>query len=429
MATITPTDPGIGNEAFTAINNAYASANDGDVIDVTSWPVGDRLFSGVVNTTKLVSFKGPGIGLVFKRSEATPDDTIWDNNALTGWHYMIRYNINSDKPCGIDFSGITLKSKIPSVNDGSDGLSMTADRGLGFLNAVDFRVFNCRFENFGDGGLEIRHKDYLARGVVYNCQFYHNYKGALGLGLGYGVTVYGEGNNWYPNMGNNHGTSAFIFIEDCSFDYHRHSVATAGNSIHVVRYNTFAHNIVAQSHCLDTHDSRGPGNGTNSYGSRVWEIYNNTIINTTFLDGTPIANGANISTIQERAIGALSGDGVIHDNVCSGYRFMIGYRQTQSTSDNYPYIQQGGWMSGRRKGSANTASDPIAADGDFWEWNNTFTPYISSPVVSSQKNFDQYDYKAPGTSNPYYLQNRDWHSAAKPGYVPYAYPHPDRLRV
>lgn len=428
MATITPTDPGIGNDAYTVIQAAYTTGSDGDIIDVTSWPNGDRLFNGVVNTSKLISFKGPGTGLVFKRDEATSDNTIWNSGAGTGWHYMIRYNVNSDRPCGIDFSGITLKSKIPSIyDDGHDGKSIVLDRGLGFLNAVDFRVFNCRFDNFGDGGLEIRHRDYLARGIVYNCTFNHNYKGASGLGFGYGMTVYGESLNWYANAGLTHGTASFIFIEDCTFNYHRHSVATAGGSRHVVRYNSFGFQIIAQSHCLDTHDSRGPGNGTNTFGSRVWEYYNNTIINTTFLDGvTPIANGSDISLIQERAIGALSGDGVIHDNICSGYRFMIGYRQTESTTAAYPYLQQGGWMSGRRKGAANTGTDPIEIDGDFWEWNNTFTAYVASPSASSQKNYDQYDFGP--ASAPYYLQNRDWHSAIKPGYVPYLYPHPDRLR-
>lgn len=422
MAVITPTDPGIGNDAYTVIQAAYTSGNDGDLIDVSAWPNGDRLFNGVVTSTKKISFKGPGKGLVFKRSEATPDATIW--NGSTGWYYMIKYNINSDFPCGITFSGITLKSKIPSANNGADGFSMVADRGLGFLNAVDFRVSDCGFENFGDGGLEIRHRDYLARGLVYDCDFTHNVKGATGLGLGYGITVYGEGLNWYPHVGFTLGGPNFIFIEDCTFDYHRHSIATAGGSRHVIRYCDVSNNIaVANAHCLDTHDSRGPGNGTNTFGSRAWEIYNNNLINNKFINGTTLVSGANMSNVQERCIGAISGDGVIHNNICSGYRFMIGYRQTESTSANYPWLQQVGYISGRRRGLSNTGVDIISGDGDVWEWNNTFTPYVSSPVNSSQKNFI---YSDTGPDGNYNAVDRDYHSTAKPGYVPYTYPHPAR---
>lgn len=420
MAYIVATDPGGGTEVFSAINAAYTAAQDGDIIDCRHWVTtgGDRTFSGVLNMTKKVSFEGPGMSLVFKRKETDSDATV------LGWLYMFRYNINSDIPCNIKFSGVTLKSKIPSANTGADGFSMVADRGLGFTNAVDFRVTNCRFENFGDGGLEIRHRDHLARGLVDNCVFYHNYKGSTGLGLGYGITVYGEGLNWYPHVGFTLGGPDFIFIEDCNFQYHRHSVATAGGSRHVVRYCSFDYQVVPQSHCVDTHDSRGPGNGTNTFGSRAWEFYNNTIVNTTFLNGTPIAPGSDMSNIQERAIGAISGDGVIHNNVCSGYRFMIGYRQTTSTTANYPFLQQVGWISGRRKGLSDTGADIIAADGDVWEWNNTFTPYVSSPVNSSQKNFI---YSDIGPDGNYNAVDREYHSAVKPNYTPYTYPHPNRL--
>ena len=62
-----------------------------------------------------------------------------------------------------------------------------------------FVVSDSKFENFGEAAVYVQHDDDLARGLIYNSEFSRNSKGEKGMGLGYGVVVYGTNQGWEPS--------------------------------------------------------------------------------------------------------------------------------------------------------------------------------------------------------------------------------------
>lgn len=418
-ATINVANPGTGNDIRANWNTAIASANDGDLVVI---PNGSFTVTQTLVTTKKIKITGGGIGVtILYRDESVSDGT------LESWGPMITFNINDDRSSGVEIAKLELRSQIPLIVAG-DGGSLAADIGLKMINCVDFLIHDCKFMYFGNGGIDVRHKDYLARGVIYNCKFYRNAKGTNGLGLGYGVVIYGEGQRWYPAS---FGTANFIFIENCRFDYHRHSIASAGCSRYVARYDSVMYNIVSppNSHALDTHEDRDTTGGTNRHGSRITEIYNNWIINPTRTDGTtPMANGCPDSLIEERAIGCGNGDMVVHDNYVSGFRFAVGFYQYESSAARYPYRHQIGYASGKRFGRNSTGYVGSKGDGDTFVWNNTLQIFTltNGGFCQTYWNYTAATYGGMGVSTDYIAVNRDFHQVAKPGYVSYTYPHPLR---
>lgn len=425
MADIAVANPGTGNDILANINTALAAASHYDRL---VFPAGSFTLTGEPTTTKKVSLLGQGIGITtIYRSESYADGT------LSG-KAMFIHNINSDAPCGIKISGITFKSKLPSINNGADGLSIAPDRGLVIINAIDFIVTNCRFENFGDGAVTIYHRDYLARGVIYSNQFEHNYKGANGLDLGYGVVVYGESVRWIPDDG--FGTNNFIFVETNTFNRHRHSFASAGCSRSVVRNNTVTNNLIGPAdsqyiHCIDAHDARGIGNGTNTWGGRAIEVYNNSLVNAFQYDGTtPVTGSTTGVQVVESCIGIRGGAAVIWGNLVDGYRFAIEVYSSQACdaganpAATKPWMGQAGYCSQLATGTTDLGTSERPGRGDMWCWSNTFTTH-SGAFWS-----ELYLYTSGGSDN-WFLVDRDYHvstggssSAAKPNYTPYPYPHP-----
>jgi hypothetical protein len=330
---------------------------------------------------------------------------------------MIHYNINSNVPSNIDVSLMTLRSQWPSISLG-DGGSLASDIGIKFTNCVDFKVHNCRFMNFGNGAIDVRHRDYLARGLIYSNQFYHNAKGYDGLGLGYGVVIYAENLKWITNV--KFGGPGFIFIEDNTFDYHRHSIAAGGCALYVARYNTITNNIIndnVSTQALDAHGARGNAYGSaNYFATRAVELYNNTITNTTFLSGTTINGSTYEDSLIERAIYIRGGEAIIHDNTIIGYRFGGGLTEEGDLywGSSYPLKYASGYISGLIYGSSHTGTDLQKGDGDFWYYSNTFSTYNGNCATF-------HNYK---TAN--FTVDRDYHLVAKPNYTTYTYPHPKR---
>jgi len=165
----------------------------------------------------------------------------------------------------------------------------------------------------------------------------------------------------------------------------------------------------------------------NTFGTRAVEIYNNSIINSTRIDGTtPMANGCPDNQLEERAIGITAGDALVYSNTISGFRFAIGLISSEATASGspYPYIQQPGWLSGLRN-SGSTGTDNFNGNGDLWYWNNNFTTFTLTGGGTCVL-FYNYD-ASGGTTGTYFTINRDYHAIAKPGYVGYVYPHPDNV--
>ncbi len=409
--TIKVASPGTDANIQPAIQSAVNSAVKGDVIEL---PAGQFIVNSNVLITKFISIRGAGLGkTILYRSEAAPDDYLSRN---VNWRGIFRFNINSSSKSGIFVADITFKSKKPSKVSG-DGLSVAADIGIEMVNCVDFVITRCRFENFGNGAVSINHDDSIVGGLIFKNEFYHNVKGVDGLGLGYGVVIYGANNKWIRNP--RFGSSNFIFVEDNVFDYHRHSIAAGGCGLYVFRHNTVKNNVAANTaHAIDAHEA-SLVNGDNYYSTRAIEVYNNSIINTTFKDGTGnikdgtiITTGKNVNLLVECAIRPRGGEAVIHDNYIEGYRFGVGLINTWKNSYVCPY-QQGYW-SGLKYGSTHTGVDGDKADGDIFIWNDNFKLY-----EKSNANTYFYNYSTESIKN-----ERDYHLYAKAKYTTYTYPHP-----
>lgn len=410
--TIKISNPGSNANIQPSIQSAINSALSGDIIEL---PAGQFIVNSNVYVTKFISIKGAGIGkTVLYRSESVSDDLL---NTSSSWRGIFRFYINSNAKSGIVVSDITFKSKKPSAVDG-DGLSRAADIGIEMVNCVDFVITRCRFENFGNGAISVMHDDSIVGGLINHNEFYHNVKGYDGLGLGYGVVVYGSNKRWLYNP--RFGSSNFIFVEDNTFDYHRHSIAAGGCALYVFRHNTVKNNVAANTaHAIDAHEA-ALTNGDNYYATRAIEVYNNDIINTTFIDGstdvkngTPITPGKSVRLLVECAIRPRGGEAIIHDNYIEGYQFGVGL--VNILSGTYPCSYQQGYLSGLKYGASHTGVTGDKGNGDAFIWNDKFSFYDKS----SSQNVYFYNY------SPNSIQNeRDYHLYAKANYSTYVYPHP-----
>lgn len=428
-ATINVVNPGTNNDIQPNIVTAIsAAATRGDTIAI---PAGTFKFNSNinVNTGKTFVLKGAGVNnagnTILFRDNATSEAT------LEGWEYMFRFNPLSDKPCGIVIHGITFRSQTPSETNGGDGLSMALDYGIIMFRAVDFVIYDCTFENFGNSGIEVNHRDDIARGLIYDCIFTHNAKGATGQGYGYGVSIYGENTKWIVNP--RFGTNDFIFIEDCVFSQHRHGIASGGCSKYVARYNDFDRMEYGENYetqAIDLHDGNGPdATGVNKFASRAAEIYNNTITLSTYITGTTYNGTKHSDSVPETGIKIRGGEALIHHNTINGTRFGIGLDPIASNATPYPWWCQIGYISGKVHNSDHSGTSKTKSEGDVFYWSNTFTNLVSSNSAST---FILYTYQGaggaapnPATNQPLVKQDRDYH-ASDPGYSTYTYPHPMR---
>lgn len=374
-----------------AFQAAVNSAVDGDVIVP---PLGIFVVNKTILISKFISIRGKK-GTVFYRSETMSDAF------LESWRSMIKYNINSFISSKIVIYNIIFKSKKPSLING-DGLSRAADIGIEIINCMDFQIKYCRFENFGNAAISIKHNDSIASGLINHNEFVHNCKGYDALGLGYGVVVYGENKVWIKDP--KFGSKNFIFIEDNVFDYHRHSVAAGGCALYVFRYNIVKNNVAGNTaHAIDAHEANLVRGSENCFSTRAIEVYKNTIINTTFKDGTkncpdgtPIVSGRDADWLTECAIRPRGGEAVIHDNVIQGYRFGIGPVVANSNLGTYPIPYQVGYLG-----------------ANMYVWGNTYTPYNKTGDCIE---FYNYTPKFLFANKEYFLQK-------KPNYTSYEYPH------
>lgn len=409
--TIQVQNPGSNTDIQPNIMIALSNAVNGDIISI---PTGTFVLNKNITVTKFISFKGGGIGkTILYRSETVSDNTLFNDNA---WLAMFKFDINKVTPSNITITDITFKSKKPGIKVG-DGLSLAADIGIKITNCINFVIARCRFENFGNAAIYVNHADTIASGLICKNEFYHNSKGFDGLGLGYGVVIYGANKQWVSNP--KFGSKNFIFIEDNTFDFHRHAIAAGGCALYVARYNTITNNIISEfatTQAIDAHEARGGTLGNSNYFStRAIEAYNNNITNTTFHDGTPIVPGQNVSKLIERAIAIRGGEALIYSNTIKGYRFGGGLDiATFPWGTSYPLPYSTGYLSGLALGTGHSGTNTIEGDGDVFYWGNNFTPYDNS-----KNSIDFYNY-----NQPYYVFERDYHLRAKPGYMAYKYPHP-----
>ncbi|MBW2527044.1 MAG: hypothetical protein JRI23_22880 [Deltaproteobacteria bacterium] len=403
-----------GDDIQPAAQAAVDEAQDGDCVVL---PAGEYALDGTLRIEKPVSLLGHGRGdggtWLRRRDDATDAE-------VDGWGSMIRFTLRSRESSGIVLAGLRLSSKTPSFEDG-DGGSLVTDTGVRFDEVVDFIVTDCRFEYFGDAALQIQHHDDLARGLIYENEFFHNLKGD-GQGLGYGVALYGANDEWTADP--EFGTDNFIFIEDNHFLEHRHSTAAGGCGRYVVRHNEIIDNL--WGHAIDAHEGRNGGLGTsNHFSTRAVEAYDNEVRNDRFRvyqdgPGTPIEPGHNLNDLVGWAMMFRGGEVVAHHNRIEGYLIEVGVTAfLHSWPDVYPLPTQIGYASGLALGPGHSGTGPAERDGDVFVWEDDYVPYVDVP------NYDDYQRNhAPD----YLTEGRDYHfDVARPDYTPYEYPHPARI--
>lgn len=240
------------------------------------------------------------------------------------------------------------------------------DNGIYVSDAVDFRIDNCKISRFGFSGVYVRGE---ARGVVDNCIFVDNFKSPIG-NVGYGVVVFGPGD--WRDKAESGGPNA-VFIEDCEFRGQRHAVASNNGARYVFRHNRITGND--NSHAIDAH---GQGYGSER-GTQWIEVYNNFV-------EKPV--GGTVAMVFR------GGGGVVFGNTIRDYqegiRLTLDFDERLDWNQPYPITDQIGGM---------------------WLWLNTLDGEPASPGV-------------PNRSAGHIKMNRDFFLEPKPGYRPFAYPHP-----
>ena len=388
---------------------AVDKAKDGDIIIL---PEGKFHVGKTVVINKFISLKGQGFKkTILYQSEATPDSILKQHDRIN----IIRYDINKETSGNIVISDIGFRSKRPNVVDG-DGGSMARTTGIALNGCVDFIIEKCRFEFFGNRGIMVRHQDNLARGLIRNNEFYYN----AGAGLGYGVEVFGSGNEWVPDP--KWGSANFIFVEDNIFEYHRHSMAAGAGALYVFRYNKVVNNTVTPGgHAIDVHEAR-----QNPYGTRAVEVYNNILINTTYTDSTPIIKGVKRNSsggyLEPAGIAIRSGEALVFNNKLQGYACAVTLSNWffGGTVQPYPMPYSPGYSSGKLLGPDHSGTDEGASRGDVFIWNNTNDPF------SEGKNDTATLFR--NTQPDWWREGRDYHFEAKPGYQPFPYPYPVKTK-
>jgi hypothetical protein len=400
-------NPGNHSDIQPNIMEAVQKAQIGDEILI---PEGTFQFNKSVYINKFISIKGKGIKkTILYRSDKISDKVLCSEP----WSCFFNFDINNSASCNIIVSDLCMKSKTPSVVDG-DGNSLAPDFGIKWLNCIGFTVTRCRFENFGYAAISVQHTDSIARGLIFKNDFFNNVKSHNGLELGYGILIVGANKKWITE--NNFGTSNFIFIEDNLFNRHRHAIAAGGCALYVFRHNTVLNNNIGEfsGQAVDAHEGRGTP-GLNHYSARAVEIYNNSIVNTTFKNGKPIVKGQRGKQLVENAILIRGGEAVIYNNYIEGYRFGAGIINfVVKGVQPYPIVGQIGYISGLKNGSNHTGINSKDGDGDLFCWNNTFQPYASEDTSCVFYNYQP----------QYFKESRDYHLTKKPDYKAYTYPYP-----
>lgn len=402
-------NPGDQKDIQPAIQAAVDKAKDGDVLIL---PEGRFLVNKSIVIKKFISLKGKGLKkTILFRSESVPDSVLKKRD----WQCMINYEINSDKSSNIIISDIGFIGKKPMVVEG-DGGSVAQTEGVRMVQCLDFIIERCRFEYFANAGITVIHKDSLARGLIRKNQFYYN----AGDGLGYGVVIYGSNKEWIPDP--RFGTSNFIFIEDNTFDFHRHSIAAGGGGLYVFRYNTVLNNIAASGgHAIDTHEAR-----KTPFGTRAVEIYNNKLVNTTYTDSTNVIPGrkesASGASLESAGVAIRNGDALVFNNEVVGYYYGTSMSNWYlgRTKQSYPVPYSPGYLSGLALGPDHSGINEPESNGDAFFWNNTNTQFVTEGIDSSSA-FHNYQ-------PDWWKEGRDYHLAPKPAYKPYPYPYPTKKK-
>jgi hypothetical protein len=376
---------------YADVAEAVAKAAAGDTVIL---PSGNAIWSNKLIITQEITLRGTG-----------QDKTIVVNALPDDYAGLISIAIETNTPLSTRITGITFESD--QINTNQSHIFVSGDG--------EFRIDNCNFR-YGFTYLSgaIRTIGYGTYGLIDNCVFDTSAKEA--------VHVNEDNLTWEEDS--SLGTKYAVYIEDCVFKNTPggHAITMNFGAKTVIRYNEIRHtDIDVHGRCFNPGRSSG----------RYCEIYEN--------DFYPPISGYHFG------MNIRGGTGVIYNNRLheglpgSGFTGEIALTEYRVTADcpnggcgqgpdgeGYPLLDQ----IGRGK---NQTSEPL------YIWNNVndtdndgvFDRDVVVVVLDARENvcgplttadFIQ-DVPHDGEENPDYVNN----GTARPGYVPYDYPHPLRL--
>ncbi|MEZ0391085.1 MAG: hypothetical protein ACAH59_02640, partial [Pseudobdellovibrionaceae bacterium] len=358
---------------LSAVQSAVNSAANGDTVSV---PAGTCTWSGALNLSKTITLKGAG---------ALASGGTRINYGGSG-HTLMSVSVGSNTG-KLDISGFYF------FGGDSNYWNGTAMQLYGPKGWKNLRVHHNVFDNNNPWTIK---GDSGTHGLIDHNTF---------KGNSFGIMLYGAGAaDWASPL--TLGTADFFFVEDNNFDFNDFYGATGAPIMdmdsggrQVFRNNTVKNGM------WETHDKARSG----LVSANAFEIYNNT-----FNGGT---------TNKWKAIDVSAGTGVIWGNKMIGdYTIPIGaidYKSfdprsvrlcdgTDPADKNVP--GETGWICQYQIGSMGEG--PTAYQYPLYLWGNT-----ENNVAVGMTCTDGCNHVKSGRD---YINS----ASAKPGYVPYTYPHP-----
>lgn len=369
-------------------------------------------YSGSVLTMNITSTAGSGTARRWLVS-TMPTTTITHNSGTT------LFSITEDTLGHIDVSGI----KVAAGTGGADVFTFNRTSG-----GRAILLHDCWIEQGSAGGDAIQ--AYTNSGVVYNCSFDSSPFSMAPLAFHH--QPFNSTSSWTTasTMGaaDTTGESNFYF-ENCDFHAYLNAADIDNNARAVFRYNLF-NNAGFGTHGADT----------STHGQRHFEFYNNTGVFDGYSDGSTFS--------MNWWFYVRGGTFVIANNVLP--------RITSTDYPNYPDVnmtvmnlqrnsgpnpcwaadypvprQVGrGFQTGTGTDGKGRTYDSVTFVGDLepgYAWGNSRPGGGPVALVFTTSDYGECN---TGTKSSTYVQsNRDYFNgatAAKPGWAPYAYPHPLR---
>lgn len=436
------------------VNSAASSAADGDTL---YFPYGNYKCTTDVYITKRIHLLG-AVNNFNLRTRIYRPSTMTDASLYV--HYMVHIDITSKSKTLVTVSYIDFAGKTRTIT-AKDGGSDSQDHLLRITKCNGFVVHHCNFYNAGNSALYIKGYDDLQYGLVDYCNFIDCSSAWNGMGLGYGIVIYGDGTSWITNddLGN---VNSSIYVQHCYFTNCRHGIASNNGAKYVCRDNRF-YNCYKNAP-VDMHESPS----ANVAGCRSAEVYRCTFTN----DGLPFRTVANAAARAALApftsgdqyivqtddsstwkstgtsagnwtqctigngllpitqkYGAPRKDGVygyydvqyyifanrggttvfFNNYVNIPARVVFNYEDQYGVDGTYPYFGTGGYDSQTRYASNHTSTtDPNKGSDDCYEWNNN--------IFGSEGFAPDAKYNFVG---PQWVNNRDVHTnTVRPDYTP-----------
>jgi len=356
-------------------------------------PAGTFSWPGPVQLNRNVSLRGAG------KSETTV--------ACSGDNGLLIISNPTALACTV--SGIAFQGNAASRND-----------QIGIVINTPALLHDCSFVS--NGGLLDMIRFTTNGGIIWNWTFYDNDKNESAITFqNSSGDAHGVSRDWMSNdtmgMVDSNGT-ANTYVEDCVFNEMQvGALDFSDNSRVVVRHCTF-NNSGFSSHGLDT----------GLYGTRQWEVYNNTFIfsnSGTSMAGNPFPLPLNWWFY------CRGGTGVIFNNVMPdissqewGKKASILFTVFNLRRRSAYIPPQTRWQAIHQVGQGYKGGlilDPVYVWG-----NRGGTSYDHLNLNDWQP-----DECGNGLSSSEFIKpNRDVYlGTAKPGYIPYTYPHPLRARA